>query len=531
MGLAALLADAQGKSQSSSSSSGGALGKLLANTNASSAPQPITAPLLQSPNAAAPDFSKLQMKPIFHMNPVMDDKAQGAAFMSTIPQQFSAGVEQAGQGMYDMSQGKPGLLSTLGGIGSAFFSPLAPTNVPINMAVNAYTDKFTNDKDIQSFANQLPFTDEQIAAGAKNASDVSNAAGLFSAVGGLAKGMIKPVEDAKVQAATDVKAPEPHLNEYAGPMVQTPSTEPATLSTETTPIPYQSTIARFKPETPPPPKLLTAPKGPNPIQGEGFTMTDKPNPAKIAAGRLNNTYQKAVTEFNQNPTPKTLAIVQDARAAKAPTIEPPKNEPLIPKPVTQETSVKSETPIEPKTVTPNKTGTVTKAASDINETLVKQGFDALPPEEQSKFKSGSYKDDIAATHDLMNTDIESAKAMATGETPVKGIRYPQILFNTIEALATKEGDGALLSKLAASPLGKKLSEAGGTLGSHGFNDNPNSAVKAIQDIKAARTDAVTKKYGDYQKASKTITDQIKFEIKKAAPSKQDWSSFIDSIQC
>jgi hypothetical protein len=107
---------------------------------------------------------------------------------------------------------------------------------------------------------------------------------------------------------------------------------------------------------------------------------------------------------------------------------------------------------------------VTKAANDINEQLVQKGVEQLPPEEQSKYQTGSYKKDLESTKELMNTDFQKAVDIATGKVEVpENIRYPQVLFNAIEAHAIKTGDVQLQMDLAKSPLGTQLSEAGGTL--------------------------------------------------------------------
>lgn len=177
---------------------------------------------------------------------------------------------------------------------------------------------------------------------------------------------------------------------------------------------------------------------------------------------------------------------------------------------------------------------VTKAANDINEQLVKQGVEQLPVEEQSKYQTGSYKKDLESTTELMNTDFQKAVDVATGKAEVpENIRYPQVLFNAIEAHAMKTGDVQLQMDLAKSSLGTQLSEAGGTLGSHGFNDNPNnSPVKLIKKVIDAREQQAVKKGGKSIKQQKTeVVEKLKKEARKTSLKRQDWDSFIRSIQC
>lgn len=195
-------------------------------------------------------------------------------------------------------------------------------------------------------------------------------------------------------------------------------------------------------------------------------------------------------------------------------------------PITEDVLNKPINSSEAPATTPPNPIAVTKAASDISDTLVKQGFDALTPEQQSKFTQGSYKESAAQGEVLKNTNLDALKYMATtGENIPDGV-HPQILFNIVEALATNEGDVPLLQQLAKSPLGRQLSEGASTMGSHGFNDNPNSVVKRLQqanDIKAggpkgkAKTDAAVKE------AKATIT--------KTASRMIDYDKILDAITC
>lgn len=173
---------------------------------------------------------------------------------------------------------------------------------------------------------------------------------------------------------------------------------------------------------------------------------------------------------------------------------------------------------------------ITKTASDINQNLVKQGFDALSSEQQSKFTEGSYKGSLENVKNMMDSNLEQVKEMARTGDNIPSDVHPQILFNAIEALATKEGDVGLLQDLAKSPLGTKLSESGATLGSHGFNDVENSTVRTLREVKEAR-EASAMKRGNIGKAKKSIAEDIKKEIKKVSPTKQTWSDFIDEIKC
>lgn len=169
----------------------------------------------------------------------------------------------------------------------------------------------------------------------------------------------------------------------------------------------------------------------------------------------------------------------------------------------------------------------TKAASDINAHLVEKGFEALPFEEQSKIPVGSYKEETQRIASMMDTSIEKVKDMATGKTEMApDIKYPQLVFNAIEAHALEVGDHELLRDLAKSPLGTKLSEAGGTLGSHGFNDNPHSPIRIMREIRQVREQVSTKK----GISIKSEVGKIKASIRKTH-TKETWGEFVNSITC
>lgn len=170
---------------------------------------------------------------------------------------------------------------------------------------------------------------------------------------------------------------------------------------------------------------------------------------------------------------------------------------------------------------------VAKAASDINENLVKKGFNSIPESEQAKYTPTTKAEQIKKISDLMSKDIEKAKSIAIGESPIPSGILPQPLFNAIEEYATKNNDIELLRNLAKSPVATQLSEAGQTLGSHGFNDNPNSVVANIQKVTRAR-EAANKVKGVTKAKLKA---QIKAEITRAAPKAKDWASFLQELKC
>lgn len=235
--------------------------------------------------------------------------------------------------------------------------------------------------------------------------------------------------------------------------------------------------------------------------------------------------------------PETLPTIQTEPGYKTPASSPDiqtEQAPAVPNEAVSQTRTvapnESTDSVPNDSVTPQKTGQVTRTANNINATLVRQGFDALSPEEQSKFTPKSYAESASKVSGLMDDDIEKVKQMArTGKGIPKDV-HPQILFNTIEALATKEGDGSLLSDLGRSPLGKKLSEAGSTMGAHAFNDNPNSAVDAIRAVQEARTAALPKGV-DAGKVTAKDVETMSSDIKSSRSTPSKWADFAKQIVC
>lgn len=214
-----------------------------------------------------------------------------------------------------------------------------------------------------------------------------------------------------------------------------------------------------------------------------------------------------------NTTPENQNQKQPVAPAKAPDLSYKNFEknPTIPAPAA-ETAPAAQT--------------VTKAASDISDTLVKQGYDALTPDQQAKFTSGSYKNSLSQVSKMLTADeagtIEKA---VTGEDIPNGV-HPQILFNAVEALATKNGDVDLLQRLAKSPLATELSEAGSTIGSHGFNDNPNSTVDQLRRAAEAKTGG-----SEGSKNIEAKAKEAKTTITKTAARLIDYDKILDTLTC
>lgn len=161
------------------------------------------------------------------------------------------------------------------------------------------------------------------------------------------------------------------------------------------------------------------------------------------------------------------------------------------------------------------------------ENKLTSGFGELPT-----YETVNMKDQARMVTDLMDKDYEQAKRVATGqENAPQGI-LPESIFIGVENRAIAEGDVNTLRDLANSKLTQEATTMGQRIRTLGERD-PESPVTAIEDLAKAREDALVKKskIKDVAKAKRQIAENIKKEITKVSPTKETWSSFIDSLKC
>lgn len=146
-----------------------------------------------------------------------------------------------------------------------------------------------------------------------------------------------------------------------------------------------------------------------------------------------------------------------------------------------------------------------------------------------EYETVSMKDQSQRASKMIREDYQNARSIALGEkTPPKGV-LPESVFVAIEDMAIREGDVATLQDLVNSKLSTAATTMGQRIRTLGERDQ-SSPVAIIQDVQKARRDAIEKK-GSIPEAKKNVVSQIEKEIKKTAPTKEDWSSFISSITC
>lgn len=160
------------------------------------------------------------------------------------------------------------------------------------------------------------------------------------------------------------------------------------------------------------------------------------------------------------------------------------------------------------------------------ENKLTSGFGDLP-----EYKVMDIKAQAQKALDLIKADYERAKRVALGqETSPQGL-HPEAVFTAVEAHATKMGDVRTLRDLATR---SHLTEAATSMGQRIKlldERNPDSPVKAIRDVAKAREEAAKRSTKDVKKVIKDTAKDIKAEVDKAKPKKQDWQTFIRELQC
>lgn len=147
-----------------------------------------------------------------------------------------------------------------------------------------------------------------------------------------------------------------------------------------------------------------------------------------------------------------------------------------------------------------------------------------------EYRQLSMADQAAKASDLINTDYDTAKAVAMGDRqPPKGL-LPESVFVGVEKRALAEGDVDTLRQLATR---SRLSTAATTMGQRirtlGERD-PASPVGALQEVQKAREADVSKRM-DIDAAKRETVEEIRSEVRGAASKADAWRDFLGSIEC
>jgi hypothetical protein len=162
------------------------------------------------------------------------------------------------------------------------------------------------------------------------------------------------------------------------------------------------------------------------------------------------------------------------------------------------------------------------------ENKLTKGFSDLP-----EYRAVNMEEQAALAGKLLNKDPELARKIAMGDEPAPKDIIPEAVFVAVENKAIAEGDANTLRDLATgSKLSTEATAMGQRIATLATRD-PESPTGAIKDILAAREERAQKSLGrkSLQKAKTDVAKEIKTELKKPRITKQDWESFIKSLEC
>jgi len=185
-----------------------------------------------------------------------------------------------------------------------------------------------------------------------------------------------------------------------------------------------------------------------------------------------------------------------------------------------------EAPIAPVTGK----GKVSKIAGSINAKSIEQGL-TKGYGHLAEYTPIVIKEQAQRATDLINNNIDEARKIIRGETPLPEGLKGTALVTAMEERIKKTANGELASELAASPLVSGTSAAAQELRLAAERD-PASPVKAIQDINKLLEETIKKRYPGkiLNKAKSNLISKIKSEIKNAN-TQYSWQTFIESIRC
>lgn len=131
---------------------------------------------------------------------------------------------------------------------------------------------------------------------------------------------------------------------------------------------------------------------------------------------------------------------------------------------------------------------------------------------------------------LVNTDRKLAVDIIEGKANAPGNLRAQSVHQALEKVAIDEGNVELLSKLAKSRVNTELSTSAQNL-RIAAERTPNSPVELIRQVRDARIKSAVRRAR--AKSEAELINKTKAQVRAAVktPTKQDWATFINSLEC
>lgn len=206
-----------------------------------------------------------------------------------------------------------------------------------------------------------------------------------------------------------------------------------------------------------------------------------------------------------------------------PIVEPPGGTPLL---------TVSRPTARTRVVAPVGTGEVklSTLATKVDARAVEEGLTKalgdLP-----EYKTMNIAEQARLATDLLSRDPRMALQIARGERLPPPNLHPEAVFKAVEDAALRAGDIRTIQEIATGNLSTQATAMGQRIRLLGERDQT-SPVAIIREVTQARQANIETKTGvKYEKAKANVVEEIKTEVKKAAPDKQTWESFIKSLEC
>lgn len=217
-----------------------------------------------------------------------------------------------------------------------------------------------------------------------------------------------------------------------------------------------------------------------------------------------------------NPKKFEVFDTEVIKPKKAPVKKPtPKK--VEPKPVEKKS--------EPKTKT---RGLAKGVEAKAVEKKLTEGFGGLPEYEEVNMKDQSDK-----AKQLVESDPDRAIRIAMGQEKAPDGILPEAVFIAVENMAIANGDVSLLQRLATqSELVSEATEMGQRIRTLAER-SPDSPLGAIQAVVKARQKRYERKNKGktLSQEKRKVVSEIKEKAKAKKIEKEDWSSFVNSLEC
>lgn len=238
----------------------------------------------------------------------------------------------------------------------------------------------------------------------------------------------------------------------------------------------------------------------------------------LVAGQVPTVYQGPARAL----TPEELAAAGKGVTETSPEVA------ATPAGVSGEGAISSAAPGSPPSVPPEAPTGISKIGKSIEAKAVEDGL-TEGFGNTAGYDKITIADQAARTADLINTDLDKARAVIRGEEPLPSGMKGTALITAMEDYIKKNPNADLAYELANSPLVTGTSEAAQEM-RLAAERTPDSAAAKLAEIKAAQAKVVTPKVAAARRAA--IKDALPEAGKVLLPKEElSWNKFLADIAC